>query len=239
MTSNIGNVANTLPLGYTGSQVPVNYINRTTDPTTTDWRFTVPTIWINTSSKRAFILVSTATNPSTGMREATWDILQSSSDLNSITLPDSTVVVPINNNVTFSQSGGITITGNSLTGTVDFNVSAFGISWASVSAATQSMTQDSGYIAARSGTLPADQIVFTLPATAAQFTTVVVVGDGTAGWRIAQNAGQQIKFGPSSTTLGTAGYLQANNAADFVELLCITANTTWRVVSSQGNLTVV
>lgn len=49
------------PLAYEG-QVVVSYINRTVDPTTSNFQFPIPTIWTNTVALRAFILVSKPQN---------------------------------------------------------------------------------------------------------------------------------------------------------------------------------
>ena len=233
MSSNIGNVAAFQPYSYIGTQPPLCYTSHPFPPLPGNTRFTVPTLWLDSVSKTAYLLTSKAGGV------AVWDVLQSSADLNSITTPDAQVVVPIANNINFVEAGGISITGDPSTGSVIFEVNALGIGWAEVTQSTKAMIQDEGYVASRTGTQPTDQTVFSLPTTAAQFTNIIVVGNGTAGWRIAQGAGQQIKMGPSSTTLGAGGYLQATGTGDFVQLFCVTADTTWRVIGSQGNITVV
>lgn len=48
-------------LSYEG-QVAIPFINRTADPTTSNFQFNVPTIWTNTASKRAFILLAKPMN---------------------------------------------------------------------------------------------------------------------------------------------------------------------------------
>lgn len=82
------------------------------------------------------------------------------------------------------------------------------------------------------------RVVITLAATAAVGTTVRVVGKGAGGWKIAQDASQKIYFGNISTTTGVTGYIESTHPNDCVELICITANTEWAVVSSVGNITV-
>jgi len=109
-----------------------------------------------------------------------------------------------------------------------------GISWNEVTSGAQTASVDNGYIA-NYGTL----VTVTLPTTAALGSVVRVCGKGAGGWKIAQNASEQIIFGNQSTTIGTGGSLASVNDYDAVELLCITADTTWVVISSIGNITVV
>ncbi len=59
------------------------------------------------------------------------------------------------------------------------------------------------------------------------------------GWQITQAAGQQIFFGTTQTTLGGGGSLTSSATRDSIEIVCVVANLTWNVISSQGNITVV
>jgi len=108
-----------------------------------------------------------------------------------------------------------------------------GITWSEVTSGAQTASIDNGYIA-NYGTL----VTVTLPTTAALGSVVRVSGKGAGGWKIAQNASEQIIFGNQSTTVGVTGSLSSVNDYDAVELLCITADTTWVVISSIGNITV-
>jgi hypothetical protein len=78
------------------------------------------------------------------------------------------------------------------------------------------------------------QVTITLPATAAAMTMVAVTGKGAGGWKVAQNAGQKIYFGGVSTLTGVTGYMESTHYLDGVILLCITANTDWKVVWNCG-----
>ena len=80
---------------------------------------------------------------------------------------------------------------------------------------------------------------FTLPLTAAFGTTIQIAGKSSGGWAVAQNAGQSINFGNIVTTTGVGGSLASSNKSDYVRLLCITANTTWNVIGSIGNITII
>lgn len=113
-------------------------------------------------------------------------------------------------------------------------IPASGTTW-SVITADQTAAVNNGYICNKAGLL-----TITLPTTAAVGTIIEVSGMNTAlGWKIGQNASQQIFFGTSSTTSGTGGSLASSNIYDSVRLICNTANLTWIVLSSVGNITVV
>ena len=108
------------------------------------------------------------------------------------------------------------------------------LEWTEV-AASQGALVDEGYY-----TNGGAQIVLTLPAVAAQFTQISVVGNALVNsWRIGQNAGQQIIFESGASTIGVGGYIESTTARNTVTLICIVANLTWMVRSAVGNLTVV
>ena len=110
---------------------------------------------------------------------------------------------------------------------------AGGLSWAAATG-DATMTVGHGYLANK-GTL----LTLTLPTTSAVGTSVRVAGMNAGLWKIAQAAGQYIKFGNQNTTTGTGGYLASVLTYDAVELICIVADTGWTVVSSLGNITIV
>lgn len=78
----------------------------------------------------------------------------------------------------------------------------------------------------------------TLPSTSAVGDVISVVGQGSGGWKIAQNSGNQIVFGSATSTSGTGGSISSNLQYDCVDLICLTASALWSVKSSVGNLTV-
>lgn len=111
------------------------------------------------------------------------------------------------------------------------SASAFG--WNNTTGTTQAMVVNNGYVSNN-----AAQSTFTLPTTAAVGQRVAVSGAGAAGFIIAQNASQLVHiYGSAVTTTGTGGNITSTDAYDAVELLCITANTTWKVQSVKGNPT--
>lgn len=109
-----------------------------------------------------------------------------------------------------------------------------GITWSEVTGTTQAASVNSAYIANN-----AALVTITLPDTAAVGDIVRVVGKGAGGWKVAQNASENINFGNVTTTTGTGGYLASTLRYDSVELVCTIANTTWTAISSVGNITYV
>lgn len=84
-------------------------------------------------------------------------------------------------------------------------------------------------------------VTYTLPVTATVGDRILIRGaaSGTAGWKVAQNASQLIRYIDQVTTTGTGGSLQSTNQFDCIALECIVTDTTWLVVNSSGNITVV
>lgn len=142
-------------------------------------------------------------------------------------------VSPTAGNINVVGSGGITVTGNPGTSTLTI-AGGSSFTWNEVTGTSQAMAISNGYIANN-----AALVTLTLPATAAVGSVVRVAGKGTGLWRIAQNAGNMIHFLGSNTTLGAGGYLEATVRYDAVELVCITANLEWAVISAVGNITIV
>jgi hypothetical protein len=132
-----------------------------------------------------------------------------------ITAGTGITVTPSSNTITISSSGG------------------GGLTWNNTTSSTQAMAANNGYIANDSSSL----VTFTLPVTAAQGTSMWIAGNSADGWTIVENSGQSINFGSSSTTV-TTGSLSSTNQYDAVQLLCVVANTTFNVLSAQGNLIV-
>lgn len=108
-----------------------------------------------------------------------------------------------------------------------------GFVWNEETGTSATMVVNNGYIANNAGL-----VTLTLPDTAAIGSRLKIQGKGAGGWRIAQNAGETIHFGSVDTTTGVGGYLEFTNRYDSIELVCITANTDWAVLTApQGNIT--
>ena len=134
---------------------------------------------------------------------------------------------------TLTAGGGIGITNGAGSITIT-NTSMTGITWVEVTGTTQAAAANTGYVANNAGL-----VTITLPATAPFGTVVRAAGKGAGLYRIAQNTGDSIRFGEFTSTVGTGGFIQATDAGDCVELLCITADNDWKVLSSVGNFTIV
>lgn len=113
-------------------------------------------------------------------------------------------------------------------------VASGGITWTEVTGTTQAAAVNNGYVLNN-----AALVTITIPDTAAVGDVIEIVGKGAGGWRIAQNASESINYGIDSTTTGTGGQVNSTNRYDSARLVCITANTTWNIISSIGNLDLV
>ena len=82
----------------------------------------------------------------------------------------------------------------------------------------------------------ASRVTFTLPVTCSVGFQFKVTGLGAGGWRIAQNASQLMHYGDLVTDTGVAGKIDSQNQHDSINLVCVVADTTFLVLSSQGNL---
>jgi len=95
---------------------------------------------------------------------------------------------------------------------------------------SQTMAVNEGYVSNNAGL-----VTFTPPATCAIGTIFAVAGAGAGGWTInlATNS-QTLNVGSSPATTAVA----STNQFDSIKFVCITANTTFTMLDSVGNLTV-
>lgn len=226
------------PLSYTGPQmnvVPIKVFFR--EPAMTDTKYRIGSI--------ALI----GKNPSTGTEGELWYLSKfnssgeaewlqlltgaSSPGIDSITTDDGAPAVEPDGNGNVNIVGGVgcTVAGQGPGDTVTINVSGGGHNWVVAQNATQAMVVNTGYIVDRMA-----GITFTLPTTSAVGDIVRIVGM-TGLWTLACNAGETMYIGNTNATI-TTGTLVSTNAGDCVELVCITVDTNWRVMSMVGNITV-
>ena len=91
----------------------------------------------------------------------------------------------------------------------------------------------------------ASLVTLTLPSAATVGQTVEVFGLGAGGWKVAQNASQEVKWtaggldASNETTAGTGGSLASTDRYDTVELICLATDNTWGVRSAKGVITLV
>lgn len=104
-----------------------------------------------------------------------------------------------------------------------------------VVSSTQALANNTIYITDNGVSL----VTYTLPSTAALGTVITIIGKSAGGFTIAQNAGQSINLGNKTSTVGVGGSISSTNLNDNLSFMCVTANTTWSVISATGNLTIV
>lgn len=130
--------------------------------------------------------------------------------------------------------GGTGITTSATGDTLTISFAGASFVWNEVTGTSGNLADLNGYITNNAGL-----VTMTLPATASIGDRFIVTGKGAGGWKVAQNAGQTINMGSSPTTTGVGGSLASTNQFDTIEIVCITANTTFNVINSIGNITVV
>ena len=174
------------------------------------------------------LLYSNGANTVTGLATANSAVLVTSSSgvpAWSGTMTDGQVIIgatsgtPAAAALTAGTNITITNAGNSIT--INSTASG-GMTWANISGTTQAAAVNTGYVIGN-----ASQTTVTLPATAALGSVVAVAGKGAGGWILAANSGQTIQNGATSTS--TAGSLTSAHQWDTVQVVCVTANTTWSV----------
>jgi len=84
----------------------------------------------------------------------------------------------------------------------------------------------------------ATQTFFALPTVAAVGSEIEIAGVSSGGWLLGQSTGQSINFGDLTTTVSIGG-LSSTNQNDYVKLVCVSANLTWNVIGSIGNITII
>jgi hypothetical protein len=134
---------------------------------------------------------------------------------------------------TLSAGTNISIANNAGTITISATGSG-GFTWNHTTGTSASMVSNNGYIADNAGL-----VTLTLPATSSLGDEIYIIGRGAGGWKVAQNSGQTIFFGNTSSTAGVTGFLASTLPRDNLYLVCTNANTEWTVGSGpEGNITV-
>lgn len=140
-------------------------------------------------------------------------------------------VLPITDVTDLSQSPVGTSKKISMKQIQDFVINA--IPWIIVTSNPTNLIPNQGYLM----DTPVLGLI-NLPVTAQVGDQFYIEGLGPNGFQINQNAGQQIIFGNNQTTLGPGGYLASSNRGDGLTFMCIATDTTFKVRSVIGNLTI-
>ncbi len=142
----------------------------------------------------------------------------------------STGAIPVA--ATLTAGVGTTIT--NAAGSITIASTGGGFSTVDQTTTPVTMVASTQYIADNAGL-----VTLTLPAIAAIGDTFRIIGKGAGGWIMGQAAGQTSHVGNQPTTLGVAGTVASTNQWDVINIICVTANTTFSVQVNQGNVTVV
>lgn len=78
-------------------------------------------------------------------------------------------------------------------------------------------------------------IVFKLPTSSLKGFNCKIVGLNRF-FKVIQNANQYCYQGPSQSTIGATGYIQATTANDYLQIQCMLANQIYCVHSTQGTI---
>lgn len=126
-----------------------------------------------------------------------------------------------------SLNAGLGLSATIGAGTLQLDVTGGGLSASNILTTTQAAAINTMYICTAAG-----QTTITLPSTAGIGSIVGVEGKGAGGWIVVANTGQTIQMSAQSST--TAGSVSTTTGTDNVYLVCITANVTWRVKSTNS-----
>lgn len=164
-------------------------------------------------------------------------VAQGAANFHFLSLTDGELLIGSSGNdpvpATLTAGTGVTIA--NLAGQIIVSASGTGFSWNLITGTSAQMFSGNGYTVNNAGL-----VTLTLPTTSNYGDTIAINGLGAGGWKIAQNAGQNIQLGSSTTTVGTGGSLASTNQWDSINLFCAVASTTWISQGGpQGNITVV
>lgn len=160
------------------------------------------------------------------------DAVNSTPSIPTSFITDSGTAVPVANELEILGGVAVSTSGSGKTVTID--VTSAGVPWVEETTTSRSLVVNQGVVANN-----AALITMTLPATASIGDLIRISGKGAGLYKIAQNAGQTVHFVDVDTTTGAAGSITAIEQYAAIELVCITDNTDFVVLSSTGNFTVV
>lgn len=104
--------------------------------------------------------------------------------------------------------------------------------WIIAAGASTNLSPGNSYVAANTGSTN----TFVLPTIAIAGTTIDIAMGSALAWTISQNAGQSIRVGNITSTIGAGGSWSSSDVGDSVSLVCTVANTSWSAYAVVGNL---
>lgn len=104
--------------------------------------------------------------------------------------------------------------------------------WEVISTDTHQLENNKGYIIDN-----VNLCTLTLPVASVQGDLILIVGKSANGWKVEQNASQQIFLGSVSTVVGAGSGIESANANDCAELVCITDDLEYDVRNTSPNTT--
>lgn len=138
---------------------------------------------------------------------------------------DAGVAVPVANNLNVIGAGSTTTSGAG--STITILSSGGGIAWSEISVVgPTALVIDHGYIT--NNALP---VQMTLPLVSAIGSTIIIVGKGAGGWVLNPTVGNTILLGGT-----TATSVASSESSACIEMVCITANSVWRIRDVSGNV---
>lgn len=126
---------------------------------------------------------------------------------------------------TLTGGTGISID-NTTPGAITINSTQGAQTWVNQTATAVTMAAQTAYVSTSTANA---LITYTLPTTAAVGDTFRIVGKTTGGWTLQAAAGQTVNVGNVATT--TAGSVSSSQTFDSVQIVCITANTVFSIIS--------
>lgn len=195
-------------------------------------------VWQQTDSSQNGIYAVT----SVGTSLTPWVLTRSSDYDNSAQVIEGQIVLVTQGNSLHGISFQETAAGPFVIGTSAITFQQFDILnsstvvfplWISVTAASTTMQPGMSYIANNA----ASSVAFNLPTIANVGTTLQIAMGTSSSWNIVQNAGQSIRIGNVTSTVGSGGSWSSFSAGDSISIVCTVANTTWSAYASIGNLT--